>query len=197
MVAREQQPDLFILDVNLPDLSGTELCDELRRLHVSAPIMMVTGLHQIEDRVRGLEAGADDYLTKPFDARELIARVTALLRRHQRTREHPHVLICGEVRIDFGQGAATRDGTPIHLTKTEFALLELLATEHGRVVSRKTILDTVWGYARTPDTRTVDTHVWRLRKKIGDSGENPRWLKLVAGQGYRLDDCVIEPGSAS
>lgn len=194
-LATTELPDLVILDVGLPDFAGTELCDRLRRGHFEAPILMVTGLHDVEHRVRGLESGADDYLTKPFDERELLARVAALLRRRERVADtSPRWVRCGDVEMDFELRQAVKAGKPLRLTKTEFALLELLARQHGRPLTRKTILDTIWNYSRTPDTRTVDTHVWRLRKKLGDAGADPRWLQLVAGQGYCLSNCVIDRG---
>jgi DNA-binding response OmpR family regulator len=184
--AMGEAPDLVLLDVMLPGRSGIEVCRELRRLHFLPPILILTARSTVEDRVTGLEAGADDYLAKPFDDRELLARVAALLRRRERLEEAPKLLELGDVRVDFQERTATVAGAPVALTKTEFALLELLAKNPGRPVSRKTILDVVWSYARTPDTRTVDTHIWRLRKKLGDRGITPRVIRHIAGQGYAL-----------
>jgi DNA-binding response OmpR family regulator len=182
-----QQPDLVLLDINLSSASGLDICRELRRRQFRAPILMVTGLAAVDDRVDGLEAGADDYLPKPFDDRELVARVRALLRREQREVDAPKQVTFGDVQVDFERRVATRGGAALQLTKTEFNLLSVLAQNAGKPVSRKTLLDTVWNYARTPDTRTVDTHIWRLRRKLGDTGENPRWLKQTTGQGYLLE----------
>jgi DNA-binding response OmpR family regulator len=185
-LALSQQPDLVVLDVMLPGLSGFELCRELRRLHFAPPILMLTGLNQVDDRVKGLNAGADDYLPKPFSLREFYARVQALLRRSERDRQHSLVLELGDVCVDLAHHTATRGGRPLSLTKTEYSLLNLLCQHAGEVVSRQTILDVVWGYTRFPSTRTVDTHIWRLRKKLGDGGDQPRWIQHVHGRGYSL-----------
>ncbi|HYD83985.1 MAG TPA: response regulator transcription factor, partial [Opitutus sp.] len=174
--ALKERPDLLVLDIDLPGLNGLEVCEELRRLHYSAPILMLTGRAQLDEKVAGLESGADDYLAKPFEPREFLARVQALLRRHQRDEAPTPTLDLGDVRIDLRERTATRNGQALTLTKTEFGLLELLAKTPGQPVSRETILDIVWGYARFPTTRTVDTHIWRLRKKIGDDGDEPRWI---------------------
>lgn len=189
-LALAQKPDLVVLDVLMPGLSGFELCRELRRLNFASPILMLTGLHHVDDRVKGLNAGADDYLPKPFSLRELYARVHALLRRNERDRQQRLVLAFDDLRVDLAHRTAVRHGQPVSLTKTEYALLDLLGQHAGEVVSRQTILDVVWGYTRFPSTRTVDTHVWRLRKKLGDGGDHPRWIQHVHGQGYllKLDD---------
>ena len=184
--ALAERPDLVVLDLDLPKLDGLRVCNELRRLHFNAPILMLTGKARVQDRVLGLNAGADDYLPKPFDAQEFLARVNALLRRRERDRRQVLVLTFGDVRVDLARKTATKNDQPLLLTKTEYALLGLLAQNLGSPVSRETILDSVWGYARFPSTRTVDTHIWRLRKKLGDDGEQPRWLKGIPGQGYAL-----------
>lgn len=185
-LALQERPDLVVLDIDLPKIDGYQICSELRRMQFQAPILMLTGRGQIDERVTGLDAGADDYLLKPFVPQEFLARLRALLRRQQRAVETKRVLMFGPVRVDLAQRSANRDGEPISLTKTEYALLELLASSHGQPVSRETILDVVWGYTRFPTTRTVDTHVWRLRKKLGDTGETHRWIVGVPGEGYRL-----------
>ena len=185
-LALEQKPALVILDVGLPELSGIEVCASLRQLDFAAPILMLTSRAELGDRVAGLNSGADDYLAKPFQAPELLARINALLRRRGREEKAVLVLQLGDTRIDLGHRTATRAGQPLELTKTEFALLELLAKHAGETVSRERMLDVVWGYARFPTTRTVDTHVWRLRKKLGDDGDVPRWIKPVRGEGYSL-----------
>jgi len=185
-LALHERPDLVVLDIDLPKIDGYQICSELRRMQFQAPILMLTGRGQIDERVTGLDAGADDYLLKPFVPQEFLARLRALLRRQQRAAETKRVLMFGPVRVDLAQRTATREGEPISLTKTEYALLELLASSRGQPVSRETILDVVWGYTRFPTTRTVDTHVWRLRKKLGDTGETHRWIVGVPGEGYRL-----------
>lgn len=193
-LALQEKPDLVVLDLDLPGLDGLTVCRELRRLYFTAPILMLTGRGMVDERVIGLESGADDYLIKPFVAQEFIARVRALLRRHERAAQTAKVLEFGPVRVNLEQHTATSGVQPIALTKTEFALLELLASHQGQTVSRETMLDVVWGYTRFPTTRTVDTHIWRLRKKIGDTGETHRWIIGVAGTGYRLVQEDIKAG---
>ncbi len=196
-LALKERPDLVILDVDMPVLSGIEVCQELRRLNFASPILMLTVRQHIEDKVAGLNAGADDYLGKPFDGRELLARVHSLLRRRSREEHEVLALDLGDIHVDFGHKTATRGDQPLALTKTEYALLALLARHPGQTVSRETILDVVWGYARFPNTRTVDTHIWRLRKKIGDDGDEPRWIKRIHGQGYSLMSPPSAPSAPS
>jgi DNA-binding response OmpR family regulator len=186
-VAVRELPDLVLLDVILPGIDGVEVCNRLRALNFEPPILMLTGKAMVEDRVTGLNAGADDYLPKPFEPRELVARVQALLRRRQRQTRRVQVIELGPVNIDLAAKTATSGNRPLSLTKTEYALLELLAQNAGKPVSRATMLDVVWGYSRFPTTRTIDTHIWRLRKKLGDNTDPPRWIKPVHGRGYCLD----------
>jgi two-component system, OmpR family, response regulator MprA len=185
-LALHERPDLVILDVQLPNLDGLAVCTRLRERSFVSPILMLTSKSMVQDRVTGLNAGADDYLVKPCSMEELLARVNALLRRHQRMTAVPSILQLGAIKIDLIQKTATRADRPLPLTKTEYALLQVLASHEGKPVSRENILNVVWGYTRIPTTRTVDTHIWRLRKKIGDDGESPRWIKLVHGSGYCL-----------
>lgn len=184
----DEKPALVILDVMMPNLTGLEVAAELRRLGLTTPILMLTTRQEVSQKVDGLNAGADDYLGKPFDRRELVARVQALLRRQATTEvtKSVSVLRFGDVEVDLAQRTASRGKTPLALTRTEYALLELLAKNMGSPVSRDLILDVVWGYTYFPSTRTVDTHIWRLRKKIGDNGDAPRWLKKAQGEGYIL-----------
>jgi two-component system, OmpR family, response regulator MprA len=187
MIGRET-PALVVLDVMMPNLSGLEVTAELRRLGLTIPVLLLTSLSEVAQKVAGLEAGADDYLAKPFDRRELVARVRSLLRRQNFSLEEKKnsPLRFGDVEIDLEKRSARRGETLLALTNIEFALLELLARNMGRPVSRDLILDAVWGCTYFPSTRTVDTHIWRLRKKICDNGEEPRWLKKVQGEGYAL-----------
>ncbi|SRR6266568_426057 len=190
-MALQEKPDLVILDLVMPKLTGLAVCTELRRLNFSSPILMLTGKREVEHRISGLSSGADDYLPKPFDIRELLARVKALLRRRQRTEQKPFLLKLGEVQVDLERRTAQRGARQMKLTKTEFALLELLAKNAGKSVSREQILDSVWGYTYFPTTRTVDTHIYRLRKKLGDDAEQPKWIQRIHGEGYALSDSAL------
>ncbi|MEK7685542.1 MAG: response regulator transcription factor [Verrucomicrobiota bacterium] len=185
--ALHEKPDLILLDIMMPRLDGYALCAELRRLSNPVPILMLTAKGQVEDRVTGLDAGADDYLIKPFSTEELLARVRALLRRLQRQTKALSLLTLGEVRIDLVKQTAQRGRKPVHLTAKEFAMLRLLAETPGEPVSRERFLDIVWGYTAFPTTRTVDNHVASLRSKLEPNPDQPRWIKTVHGVGYRLD----------
>ncbi|HVC32345.1 MAG TPA: response regulator transcription factor [Chloroflexota bacterium] len=188
LTATQERPDLVILDWMLPRLDGLEICRRVRRDSV-VPILMLTARSEEIDRVLGLEVGADDYLTKPFSIRELIARVRALLRRVELDREAnateaaPPVLIAGLLQIDLTQHVAVVAGQPVELTPKEFELLALLARHPGRAFGRDYLMERVWGYEAEGSDRTVDTHVLRLRKKLGPVGER---IETVWGIGYRL-----------
>ena len=185
--AIEEKPDLILLDIMMPRLDGYEVCAELRRLGKPVPILMLTAKGQIEDRVTGLDVGADDYLVKPFSTEELLARVRALLRRVQKPGHAPAKLKLGEVEIDLARQTAARGRKPIHLTAKEFAMLRLMAESPGEPVTRERFLDVVWGYAAFPTTRTVDNHIASLRSKIERDPDSPRWIKTVHGVGYKLE----------
>ncbi len=184
--ATEQHPDLVLLDVMLPKLDGFSVAGGLRKLGITSPILMLTAKGSVEDRVQGLDAGADDYLVKPFSSDELLARVRALLRRAQREHGSVLTLALGPVRIDFARQEATHSGRPLALTSKEFAMLRLLAEAEGGVVTRERFLDVVWGYGAFPTTRTVDNHMAGLRAKIEVDPGQPRFLITVHRQGYRL-----------
>lgn len=185
--ALSEKPDLILLDVMMPKLDGFALCAELRRLANDVPVLMLTAKGQIEDRVNGLDVGADDYVVKPFSGEELLARVRALLRRVERKSKARTRLKFDEVEIDLTRQTATRNGEPLHLTAKEFAILRLLTDAGGEPVSRERFLDVVWGYAAFPTTRTVDNHIASLRAKIEPNPDSPRWIKTVHGVGYRLE----------
>jgi DNA-binding response OmpR family regulator len=181
-------PDLIILDLNLPTLSGMEVCRILRSRsdarHV--PIIMLTARTAEQDRVAGLELGADDYVTKPFSLRELTARVRAVLRRSTKSEERAAGAYEGShLTADFEAVAVAVDGAPVRLTRREFELLRYLVQNKNRVVSRDRLLERVWGYDRLVETRSVDVHVGRLRSKLGDAG---RQIETVVGLGYRFID---------
>jgi DNA-binding response OmpR family regulator len=185
--AMAEKPDLILLDIMMPKLDGYAVCAELRRLANPVPILMLTAKGQVEDRVAGLDVGADDYLVKPFSTEELLARVRALLRRVQRQGSAPNVLELDEVSVDLVKQVARRGRKAVHLTAKEFAMLRLMAEAGGEPVSRERFLDVVWGYTAFPTTRTVDNHIASLRSKIERNPDEPRWVKTVHGVGYRLE----------
>ena len=185
--ALAEKPDLILLDLMMPKLDGYQVCAELRRLAVTTPVLMLTAKGQVEDRVTGLDAGADDYLVKPFSTEELLARVRALLRRVEKQTRTPAKLKLGDVEIDLARQTAARGRKQIHLTAKEFSMLRLLAEAEGEPVTRERFLDVVWGYAAFPTTRTVDNHIASLRAKLEKNPDAPRWLKTVHGVGYKLE----------
>ena len=184
--AMKEKPDLILLDIMMPKLDGFAVCAELRRLSIPVPILMLTAKGQVEDRVTGLDSGADDYLVKPFSTEELLARVRALLRRSHRQTRAPATLALGEVRLDLIKQTATRGKRSLHLTVKEFAMLRLMAETPGEPVARERFLDAVWGYTAFPTTRTVDMHIASLRSKLEKNPEAPRFIHTVHGVGYRL-----------
>jgi DNA-binding response OmpR family regulator len=185
--ASENQPDLIVLDLLLPGLSGLEVCRILRR-EMTVPILMLTAKTGEMDKVVGLELGADDYVTKPFSMRELMARVRALLRRTTRpTVLAKEIIESGDLRIDLRARQAFRSDRPLALTPKEFGLLELLLQHRGHAFIREDLLNRVWGYEFAADTRTVDVHVRWLRQRIEDNPARPTRLITVRGVGYRFD----------
>lgn len=192
-LAVEEKPALVILDWMMPRMTGIETAAEMRRLGFAGGILMLTSRNEARDRVHGLRIGADDYLAKPFNEEELLARVFALLRRTARHTIARTRLVFGSLIVDLDTQTARRAETPVAFSKTEYAMLTLLATRAGAVVSRDLMLDVVWGYTKLPTTRTVDTHIWRLRKKLQDDGDTPRWIHRIHGSGYMLALSAIEP----
>ena len=178
-------PDLILLDVMMPRMSGWDVCRALREKGIDVPVIMLTARGEEVDRVRGLELGADDYVTKPFSLRELLARVRAVLRRPG-PRERFEEFAFGDVRVHLRSRRAFRGGVEVRLTRKEFDLLVYLVEHRGEVVMRERLLDEVWGYERFPTTRTVDTHVLRLRRKFEDDPDSPVFIQTVHGQGYRF-----------
>jgi two-component system response regulator RegX3 len=179
------KPDLVLLDIMLPDGSGIDYCRELYD-STHTPVIMVTARSSEVDVVLGLEIGAADYVTKPFRLRELIARIRAVLRR-PRTNTEDEIITFGDLRIDFVRRTVTRRGDEIELSRKEFDLLALFASRLGQVVTREVCLDTLWWGLELSDTRTLDTHVKRLRQKIENDPANPRHLITIRGVGFRLD----------
>ena len=184
-LAREAAPALIVLDLMLPEMSGLEVCKILKREPGTAqiPIIMLTAKAEEVDRIVGLELGADDYLTKPFSPRELVLRVKSVMRRAQGAGETGDLLTLGPIRIDRARYEITVEGKPVEFTATEFKLLTLLIERRGRVQSRDTLLNEVWGYESAIDTRTVDTHVRRVREKLGKTAD---CIETVRGFGYRI-----------
>ena len=177
--------DVVLIDIMLPGIDGFDVCRSIRR-QSDVPIVMVTARADTHDVVAGLEAGADDYLTKPFAPKELSARIRALLRRARTTDTNIAHLKFGDLEIVPEEGRVLRNGAEVHLTKTEFRLLVELATSPGRVFSREVLLERVWGYGYFGDGRLVDVHVRRLRTKIESDAANPRHVVTVRGLGYKL-----------
>jgi len=180
--------DLILLDIMLPGIDGFAICREIRKRGRAVPVLMLTARGTVEDRVRGLDGGADDYLVKPFSGPELLARIRALLRRAAPDAQPPATLCLGEVEIDFQQVTCRRGETGINLTAREFRMLEVLAAAKGRPVSREEFLDKAWDYHAFPTTRTVDNQILALRQKLETNPANPRHIITVHGKGYRLEN---------
>ena len=177
---------LILLDVMLPGLDGFAICREIRRRGQAVPVLMLTARGTVDDRVRGLDHGADDYLVKPFSGSELLARIRALLRRAAPELQAPTTLCFGGCQVDFQQLTCQRDGVDIPLTAREFRILAVLAAAYGRPVSRDEFLDKAWDHDAYPTTRTVDNQIVALRQKLEPDPAHPRHLLTVHGVGYRL-----------
>jgi DNA-binding response OmpR family regulator len=186
--AAEETPDLILLDVMMPRLDGFTVCRELRRLGFGGRILVLTARGRTEDRVRGLDLGADDYLVKPFSREELLARVRALLRRGRDNQPTARERRFGDVRVDVPGQRVWKGGREVELAPKEFAMLRLFLEHPSEVISRERFLDLVWGVTAFPTTRTVDRHVVSLRQKIEDDPAKPVWIQTVHGAGYRFED---------
>jgi DNA-binding response OmpR family regulator len=193
---RKQVPNAVVLDLKLPGLSGKELCREFKTISASVPIVVLSANADVEDKVLLLELGADDYVTKPFSPKELLARVRRAMRRSGGTgapsssvpksgKSH-EVLRFGEVKVDFTSMEASRAGDSITMTAQEFRVLKYFAASPGRVISREELLNEVWGYSNYPSTRTVDNHILRLRQKLEPDPANPRHFLTMHGAGYKF-----------
>ena len=185
-MAKESHYDLIILDVMLPKMDGYEVCKQLRQVGMKVPILMLTAKSQEIDKVLGLELGADDYVTKPFSPKELLARVRALLRRSRMMQEETEAYCFADVEIDFEKRQVVKKGESVHMTALEFSLMHFLITHQERVLDRTTILDEVWGRDVYVLPKTVDTHMGHLRKKLEDDPANPTHIISVRGTGYRF-----------
>jgi DNA-binding response OmpR family regulator len=184
--ALSESPDLVILDVMMPRMSGLDVCRQLKSKRPSIPIIMLTARGQEVDKVVGLELGADDYVTKPFSIRELLARVKAVLRRSHTVAKEQERVSFGDVEINLRSCQVTRAGKSLEFSSKEFELLKYLVCNQGETLSRDRLLEEVWGYDRFPTTRTVDAHIVRLRQKIEPKPEEPRFILTVHGTGYKF-----------
>ena len=184
--AQKENIDLIILDLVLPSKNGIEICKDLRKLQVTIPILMLTGKKEEVDIVLGLEIGADDYVTKPFSLKELIARIKALLRREKKTKNELEDFSFGDIFLDFKKQEANKKSIPLELSTTEFNILKHFIQYEGEVVSRHQLLDEVWGYDNFPTTRTVDNFILNIRKKIEEDPANPKHLLTIHKAGYKF-----------
>jgi len=184
--ALADDPDLIVLDVMMPRMSGLEVCKQLKSQKPSLPIIMLTARGQEVDKVVGLELGADDYVTKPFSIRELMARVKAVLRRAVPHAAPPEIYKFSDVEVNVRQNEVLRNGSRVELSAKEFALLAYFIAHPAETLSRDRLLDAVWGYENYPNTRTVDTHIVHLRQKLEPNPEEPRFILTVHGTGYKF-----------
>ena len=180
------QPDLVVLDVMMPKMSGLDVCKQLKARKPSLPIIMLTARGQEIDKVVGLELGADDYVTKPFSIRELMARVKAVLRRASPQAATAEVYRFSDVEVNVRSNEVLRSGQPVELSSKEFALLAYFVAHPAETLSRDRLLDAVWGYENYPTTRTVDAHIVHLRQKLEPNPEEPRFILTVHGSGYKF-----------
>ena len=187
-MARKGDYDLIILDLNLPAKNGLEVCQDLRREGKNVAVLMLTARDAVADKITGLKLGADDYMTKPFESAELMARIEALLRRTKAADAGPEEYGFGVVRVRPRAGQVLRGGRPVRLSAQEFKLLCHFVRHPDVVFSRDELLDAVWGYQATPETRTVDVHVSWLRQKLEQDPHSPAFIVTVYGLGYRFDD---------
>ena len=184
--ALNEAPDLVILDVMMPRMSGLDVCKQLKTKRPSVPIIMLTARGQEVDKVVGLELGADDYVTKPFSIRELLARVKAVLRRSKTAPKEQEKYSFGEVEVNLKSCQVSRSGKELEFSSKEFELLKYFLCHPGEALSRDRLLEDVWGYDRFPTTRTVDAHIVRLRQKVEPKPEEPRFILTVHGTGYKF-----------
>jgi DNA-binding response OmpR family regulator len=185
-LALEEQPDLVILDLMLPKRNGYDVCRSLKQEMPQLPIVMLTARSQEADVVLGLEIGADDYVTKPFSVLELMARIKSVLRRTKSGTDIPDKYRFGALEVDFKKHESRKKGKPIELSPREYEILKYFVEKHGEIVSREDLLNAVWGYESYPNTRTVDTHIAKLRQKIEDKPDDPKHLITIHGIGYKF-----------
>lgn len=189
-LAKKEKPTLILLDVMLPLMDGLEVCRNLRSAEQTKgiPIIMLTAKSEEIDKILGLELGADDYITKPFSVRELMARIKAVLRRMGSEVEESTTFAFSDVIVDYDKHQVTKDGKKVDLTLKEYELLDILVKNRGKVMKRDMLLDKIWGYEYVGETRTVDVHIRHLRQKLEDDDKNPIYIETVRGIGYRFND---------
>ncbi|MBL4930789.1 response regulator transcription factor [Clostridium paridis] len=185
---KAEPPKLILLDVMLPGMDGYDVCKEIRRESATQniPIIMITAKSEELDKILGLELGADDYITKPFSVREILARVKAVLRRTTSNTTTERAFNVYNISVDFVKHEVLKDGQKVDLTLKEFELLEILIRNRGKVLTRETLLDKIWGYEYIGETRTVDVHIRHLRKKVEEDDKNPKLIETIRGIGYRF-----------
>ncbi|MGL5614728.1 MAG: response regulator transcription factor [Sarcina sp.] len=186
-IAKERQVDLIVLDLMLPEMDGFEVCKEIRKEHtISAiPIIMLTAKSEEIDKILGLELGADDYMTKPFSVRELVARVKAQLRRNNKTSDD-NLVRFGDISVDLQTREVRKLEEKVDLTLKEFEILKILIKNKGKILTREMLLDRIWGYEYIGETRTVDVHIRHLRQKIENDDKNPMYIQTIRGVGYKF-----------
>ena len=186
---KEHKPDLLLLDLMLPGMDGLDVCKEIKRNKETSKtsIIMLTAKSEELDKILGLELGADDYITKPFSIRELLARVKAVLRRSNSDEISEEIYELGRLKVDFERHEVLINNEKVELTLKEFELLEILIKNKGKILRRETLLDKVWGYEYIGETRTVDVHIRYLRKKVEDDDKNPKFIETIRGVGYRFN----------
>lgn len=189
-LAKAEKPSLILLDLMLPIMDGLDVCKNLRRDEDtrSIPVIMLTAKSEEIDKILGLELGADDYITKPFSVRELVARIKAVLRRSGSESEETSTYSFADVLIDYDKHQVTKNNEKVELTLKEYELLEILIRNKGKVLKRDVLLDKIWGYEYVGETRTVDVHIRHLRQKLEDDDRNPVYIETVRGIGYRFND---------
>ena len=188
-LAIEEKPSIILLDLMIPGKDGYDVCKEIRNYKEirNMPIIMLTAKSEEVDKILGLELGADDYITKPFSVRELLARVKAVLRRFSIIQEDDGTLEFGDLKVNFDNREILVKGNKLELTLKEFELLEILIKNRGKILTRDTLLDRIWGYEYIGETRTVDVHIRYLRKKIEEDDKNPKLIETIRGVGYRFN----------
>lgn len=185
-LAQRETFDLIILDLMLPGMDGIEICKRLKENGCKTPVIMLTARGAEEDKILGFEAGADDYITKPFSLKELLMRVKAVLRRTQQVEIPVHEYAFDGIQLNFDEYTATKNGDPLDLSPREFEIMRLFVQNEGETVTRELFLEKVWGYTTVPATRTVDNHIAKLRQKIEDDAENPRHIITLHRIGYKF-----------